>query len=72
MSSIKVSKRNNKSVEILKTRNINSKGTLNWPTNLSWTEDSEILFKTHIKNDMKNKNINQKYIDKIIRISDFF
>ena len=57
ISSIKATKRNNKSVEISKTRNINSKGTLKWPANLSWTEDSEVLFRTHIKNEIKNNNM---------------
>ena len=57
ISSSKIKKRNNKSVEIPKARNIHSKGTLKWPANLSWTEDTEALFKEHVKNEIKNNNM---------------
>ena len=57
IKSSKASKKSNKSVDTLKTRNINSKGTLKWPANLNWTEDTEALFKSHVKNAIKNYNM---------------
>ena len=50
-------KKNNKSVEITNSRNLRVKGTLKWPANISWTQDSEALFKTNAKNEGKNKNM---------------
>jgi len=53
----KEKKKNNKSVEITNSRNLRVKGTLKWPANISWTQDSEALFKTNAKNGGKNKNM---------------
>ena len=53
----KEKKKNNKSIEITNSRNIRVKGTLKWPANISWTQDSETLFKSNAKNEGKNKNM---------------
>ena len=53
----KEKKKNNKSIEITNSRNIRVKGTLKWPANISWTQDSEALFKSNAKNEGKNKNM---------------
>ena len=53
----KKNKNVNKSVEIPKTRNIKVKGTLKWAANISWDQNNESLFKTYIKDGVKNQNM---------------
>ena len=57
MSSHKVNKNFNKSVELRKSRNINVKGTLKWPAKINWTQNSEIFFKSGTKNESQNKSM---------------
>ena len=53
----KAKKKMNKSVEITKSRNMKIKGALKWPTNINLSQNNEALFKTHIKNDTRNKSM---------------
>ena len=53
----KPKKKMNRSVEITKSRNINVKGALKWPANLNWAQNNEVLFKTHIKDETRNKSM---------------
>ena len=46
----------NKSVDY-SLRNINVKGLCKWPADLNWTKNSELIFKSHIKNLARNKSM---------------
>ena len=43
--------------EQLKNRNINVKGKCKWPADFDWMKNSELIFKTHIKNRDRNKSM---------------
>ena len=49
--------RMNRSLDNSRFRNINVKGILQWPANFNWTKNSELIFKTHIKNLARNKSM---------------
>ena len=53
----KAKKKMNRSVEITKSRNLKVKGALKWPANLNWAQNNEVLFKTHIKDETRNKSM---------------
>ena len=72
MNTNKKNKKMNKSVEISKNRNLKVKGALKWPANINWTENNnEVLFKTYIKDEERNKNMSafdRKQIDSVKNI----
>ena len=47
----------NNSVDYSKLRNNRVKGMCQWPANLSWTNNSELIFKSHIKNLKRNQSM---------------
>ena len=47
----------NKSVDYSKLRNTKVKGLCKWPADLDWTKNSELIFKSHIKNLSRNKSM---------------
>lgn len=46
----------NKSVDNGK-RNVRVKGLCKWPADFNWTKNSELIFKTHVKNLQRNKSM---------------
>ena len=47
----------NRSLDQIDLRKIKVKGICKWPADLNWTKNSELIFKYHIKNFARNKNI---------------
>jgi predicted Zn-ribbon and HTH transcriptional regulator len=47
----------NNSVDYSELRSRKVKGNCKWPADMNWTKNSELVFKTHIKNLHKNKNM---------------
>ena len=50
-------KKMNKSVDQLNLRNTKVKGICKWSADLNWTKNSELIFKSHIKNFARNKSM---------------
>lgn len=68
MNANKKNDRLNKSVELSKKRNNKVKGALKWPANINWDQNNEILFKTHIKDETRDKDMtafDRKQIDSV-------
>ena len=58
----------NKSVDYSKLRNTKVKGLCKWPADLDWMKNSELIFKSHIKNLARNKSMSaydRKNIDSV-------
>jgi hypothetical protein len=47
----------NNSVDYSELRSRKVKGNCKWPADMNWTKNSELVFKTHIRNLNKNKNM---------------
>ena len=50
-------KKVNKSVDTSISRNTRVKGFLKWPANISWTQDSEAMFRLNAKNERRNQSM---------------
>ena len=71
MNKNKKNDRLNKSVDDLNKRNIKVKGICKWPADLNWTKNSELIFKSHIKNLARNKSMSaydRNHIDSVKNI----
>ena len=50
-------KKVNKSIDTSISRNTRVKGFLKWPANISWTQDSEAMFRLNAKNERRNQSM---------------
>jgi len=50
-------KKVNKSLDTSISRNTRVKGFLKWPANISWTQDSEAMFRLNAKNERRNQSM---------------